>query len=111
MKRVLVIAISMIATLGISSPLFAQERVTINSQEARNVVEINPYNLVTGSYQGRFVDQGIPSGGRFLAAGRTAGDPTAIRLDARRAGPRISDQCLRTARCCPSRRAVAGAVG
>ncbi|WP_019506124.1 hypothetical protein [Pleurocapsa sp. PCC 7319] len=68
MKRVLVIAISMIATLGISSPLLAQEKVTINSREARNVVKINPYNLVTGSYQGRFIDQGIPSGGRFLAA-------------------------------------------
>ena len=68
MKRLLVIGISMIAALGISSPLLAQEKVTINSKEASNIIEINPYNLVTGSYQGRFVDQGIPSGGRFLAA-------------------------------------------
>ena len=68
MKRFSIIAISMIAALGISSPLLAQEEVTINSQEARNIVEINPYNLVTASYQGRFVDQGIPSGARFIAA-------------------------------------------
>ena len=68
MKRFSIIAISMIAALGISSPLLAQEKISTSSQEARNIVEITPYNLVTASYQGRFVDQGIPSGGRFIAA-------------------------------------------
>lgn len=69
MKRSSIIALSIMLTLGSASSLMAKE-VTINTEEARKIVEISPYDLVTASYQGRFVDDGIPSGGRFIGAVR-----------------------------------------
>ena len=36
-----------------------------------NINEITPFNLVSGSYQGRFEGQGIPSYHSFLQAVRT----------------------------------------
>lgn len=70
MKRFLIIALPIIASIPFASPLLAQSRITTNSQMAREFVEISPYDLVTGSYQGRFKARGIPSAGRFIHAVR-----------------------------------------
>lgn len=68
MKRFLIIGISLLASLGLVSPVSAQEKTAINSDMVREINSISPFDLVTGSYQGRFVDQDIPSGGRFISA-------------------------------------------
>ncbi len=71
MKLSSIITLSILATLGFSAPLLAQENVVINSQQARNSVEISPSNLVSAAYQGRFTNQRIPSGSRFIGAIKT----------------------------------------
>ncbi len=71
MKRSLIIAISIMSSIGIASPILAQTRVSINSEMAAQVIKINPYDLVTAGYQGRFSNQGIPSAGRFTSAVRS----------------------------------------
>ena len=71
MKLSSIITLSVLTTIGFSSPLLAQENVATNNQQAHNIVEISPYNLVSAAYQGRFTDQGIPSGGRFVSAIKT----------------------------------------
>ncbi|MGD1917884.1 MAG: hypothetical protein ACFCAD_02765 [Pleurocapsa sp.] len=71
MKLSLMVAISIISAMGVASPTFAQTKVSINSEMTRKVLTITPYDLVTASYQGRFVGQGIPSAGRFTSAVRS----------------------------------------
>lgn len=68
MKRLLIYSIITFASLGLVSPVLAQSRTAIDSELSREVNKISPFDLVTGSYQGRFVNEGIPSGGRFTAA-------------------------------------------
>ncbi|MDJ0742894.1 MAG: hypothetical protein QNJ32_05975 [Xenococcaceae cyanobacterium MO_167.B27] len=46
----------------------ANEIVRLNYVSRRNIVEITPFNLVTGSYQGMFKYQGIPSSASFITA-------------------------------------------
>lgn len=70
MKRFLIIAISTISAIAVALPTLAQSRVSINSEMAREIREISPFDLVTASYQGRFVDRGIPAAAGFLAAVR-----------------------------------------
>lgn len=70
MKRFLIITISMIAAIG-AAPVLAQSQITTNSQTAREINTISPYDLVTAGYQGRFLDQDIPSAGRFISAVRS----------------------------------------
>ncbi len=71
MKRLLIMTITTLTAMGIASPLLAQTTITTNTGMAREILEITPYDLVTGSYQGRFANQGIPSAGRFTTAVRT----------------------------------------
>ena len=71
MKRSLIVAISLISAMGIASPAFAESKVAINSQTAKQVLEISPFNLVRAGYQGRFVNQGIPAAGRFRTSVHT----------------------------------------
>lgn len=61
------ITLSIIATL-VATPLLAQESEVTNINQ--QVDRISPYELVTASYQGRYVDAGIPSGSRFITATR-----------------------------------------
>ena len=68
MKRLLIITLSIISSTTLAIPVLAQPRVTINTEEARRIVEITPYDLVTSSYQGRFRDRGIPAAGGFISA-------------------------------------------
>ena len=66
MKRILIGTLSTILLSSLAVPALA-DQITLNSREARNIVEISPFDLVTGAYQGRFVDQGIPSSAIFLS--------------------------------------------
>ena len=66
MKRILIGTLSTILLSSLAFPALA-DQVTLSSREARNIVEISPFDLVTGAYQGRFEDQGIPSSAVFLA--------------------------------------------
>lgn len=68
MKRFSIFILSAVAAWGIATPLPAQPR-TISDRQI-SLVEITPYDLVTAAYQGQFVEQGIPSGSRFLTATR-----------------------------------------
>lgn len=71
MKLSSIITLSVLTTIGFSSPLLAQENVATNNQQAHNIVEISPSDLVSAAYQGRFTNQGIPSGSRFIGAIKT----------------------------------------
>ncbi len=71
MKLSSIITLSILTTIGFSSPLLAQEKVATNNQQAHNIVEVSPSNLVSAAYQGRFTDQGIPSGSKFIGAIKT----------------------------------------
>ena len=60
MKSILIGSLSTILLSSLASPALSQ--VTLSN----NIVEITPFALVTGAYQGRFENQGIPSNGIFL---------------------------------------------
>ena len=70
MKHFSTIALSIIAAWGFATPLLAQSNDAKDTQIEQQVNQISPYELVTASYQGRFVDSGIPSGSRFITATR-----------------------------------------
>ena len=70
MKRTLFIGLSALALSLTTAPVFANEMAAANLESRRhnNIVQITPFNLVTRSYQGAFVNQGIPSNGVFISA-------------------------------------------
>jgi hypothetical protein len=69
MKRLMIAALSTLAFSSLAVPVLADELVKVSSPAATdNIVEITPFDLVTGSYQGLYQDQGIPSSGSFLTA-------------------------------------------
>lgn len=70
MKRSLIAAISIISAIGLASPAIAESTIATNSPTTRQIFEISPFNLVKASYQGRFINQGIPSAGRFRTSVR-----------------------------------------
>ena len=69
MKRILIGTLSTILLSTIAVPAFGQ--VSLGSNRPLNIVEITPFDLVTGAYQGRFENQGIPSNAIFLAQVRS----------------------------------------
>ncbi len=71
MKRLILSTLSALAFVSLAVPALAHEIVRLNSVSTRNIVEITPFDLVTGSYQGLFKDQGIPSSTSFITAIRT----------------------------------------
>ena len=71
MKRLLISTLSVLALSSIAVPTLANELVRVSPISTSNIVEITPFNLVTGSYQGLFEDQGIPSSSSLLTAIRT----------------------------------------
>ena len=71
MKRFSTAALSIAVILGLGTPAIAQSKVSINTENARSIVEISPFDLVTAGYQGRFKSQGIPAGGRFVTSLRS----------------------------------------
>ena len=71
MKRLLVTTLSVITLSSLVLPAVANEVAAVDSNSASNILKITPVNLVSGSYQGRFTKQGIPSSGAFLNSVRT----------------------------------------
>ena len=71
MKRLVISTLSALALSSLVAPAFASEIAAVNRNNTRNINEITPFNLVSGSYQGRFANQGIPSFHAFLQAIRT----------------------------------------
>ena len=70
MNKILIGTLSTILLSTIAAPALA-DQVTLGSRRNINIVEITPFDLVTGAYQGRFEDQGIPSSAIFLAGIRS----------------------------------------
>ncbi len=48
MKRILIGTLSTILLSSLAVPALA-DQITLNSREARNIVEISPFDLVTGA--------------------------------------------------------------
>ncbi len=71
MKRLVISTLSALALSSLFAPAFASEIAAANRQNTNNINEITPFNLVSGSYQGRFTNQGIPAFHAFLQAIRT----------------------------------------
>ena len=71
MKRLVISTLSALAFSSLVTPAFASEIAAAKGKTASNINEITPFNLVSGSYQGRFEAQGIPSYHSFLQAIRT----------------------------------------
>ncbi|MEM9271856.1 MAG: hypothetical protein AAGA80_02670 [Cyanobacteria bacterium P01_F01_bin.143] len=69
MKSILIGTLSTILLSTMAVPALSQ--VSLNSSKTGNIIEITPFALVTGAYQGRFENQGIPSSGIFLNKVRT----------------------------------------
>ena len=66
MNKILIGTLSTMMLSTIAVPVLA-DQVTLGSSGPLNIVEITPFALVTGAYQGRFENQGIPSNAVFLA--------------------------------------------
>ena len=72
MKRLIISTLSVLALSSIATPALANKTVAINSSNAAEQInQITPFNLVSGSYQGRFKSQGIPSNGALITAVNT----------------------------------------
>lgn len=65
MKSLIVSTLSAIALSSLIAPAFANEVISKNTSTA-SINRITPFNLITGAYQGRFKNQGIPSNAVFL---------------------------------------------
>ena len=68
MKRFFISTLSVLALSTVATPAIANEVVAVNRDTASQINEISPFNLVSGSYQGRFKAQGIPSNGALKLA-------------------------------------------
>lgn len=66
MKRLLIAALSTL-TFAAAIPVYAQQVTTTNQNMTSKIAEVAPVNLVQHGYQGYFSEQGIPSGGAFVA--------------------------------------------
>ncbi len=71
MKRLVISTLSALALFSLAVPTLANELVRVSPISTSNIIEITPFNLVTGSYQGLFEEQGIPSSASFLSGIRT----------------------------------------
>ena len=71
MKRFVISALSVLALSSLATPVVASEVVAVNSSTKNEIGQITPFRLVSGSYQGRFETQGIPSAGALVTAVNT----------------------------------------
>ena len=76
MKRLVISTLSLLALSSLVTPAFAGETnfkennrrlVAATTVTPTRITEITPFNLVSSGYQGRFSNQGIPSGGSFIS--------------------------------------------
>lgn len=70
MKRLVISTLSALVFSSLVAPAFAS-KIDVANHNGNKVNEITPFNLVSGSYQGRFEEQGIPSFNSFLHAIRS----------------------------------------
>lgn len=71
MKTPILIGLSALALSLVATPTLAQE-VSQNSQTSTgSIVEITPFDLVYGAYQGNFTNSGIPGYANFITAVNT----------------------------------------
>ncbi|MEM9274508.1 MAG: hypothetical protein AAGA80_16305 [Cyanobacteria bacterium P01_F01_bin.143] len=68
MKRLVLSTLSALAFSSLVAPAFASEIAAANHNNSNNINKITPFHLVSGAYQGRFTNQGIPSFNSFLHA-------------------------------------------
>ena len=72
MKRLIISALSALTLTTLVAPAIASESIAFEQNLNRNVIanrdiiEITPFNLVLGGFQGRFINQGIPDGALFI---------------------------------------------
>ncbi|MEM8674372.1 MAG: hypothetical protein AAGF83_10930 [Cyanobacteria bacterium P01_G01_bin.67] len=66
MKKFVISTMSALAFSSLVTPVLADEVNTINRANASGINQITPFNLVQGSYQGRFRGRGIPSHSSLL---------------------------------------------
>ena len=71
MKTPILIGLSALALSLVATPTLAQE-ISQNSQTSTSsIVEITPFDLVYGAYQGNFTNSGIPGYANFITAVNT----------------------------------------
>ena len=100
MKRLIVSALSALTLTTLVAPVIASES-TASAQNpnrsvvaSRTIVEITPFNLVTGGFQGRFANQGIPGGVLFVTKVRTKRIEAEDLVKAAIASNRLSEDTL-----------------
>lgn len=71
MKRLVISTLSALTFFSLVTPTLASEIAATNHNATSNINEITPFNLVSGSYQGRFTNQGIPAYNALLHAIRS----------------------------------------
>ena len=94
MKTSILISLSALTFSLVAVPVLAQE-IASRHFSTGSIMEITPFNLVTNSYQGHFVDQGIPSNAAFITqveSGKiTAEDLVEIAISQGRLAPETLD--------------------
>ena len=71
MKNFVISTLSALAFSSSFTPVLADEVTAINRANVSRINQITPFNLVHGSYQGRFTDRGIPSNVSFVSGIRS----------------------------------------
>lgn len=70
MRSLIVSTLSVIALSSLAAPAFAN-KITAQSSQTASINRITPFALISGAYQGRFKNQGIPSNAVFLTKVRS----------------------------------------
>ena len=71
MKTALLMSLSALTLSLVATPTFAKEVVSQNNRASTSnssIVEITPFDLVYGAYQGDFTNSGIPGYSKFITA-------------------------------------------
>ena len=70
MKRLIISTLSTLAISSLFAPAFANEAELTKTSTA-SINRITPFALVSGAYQGRLRNQGVPGSANFLAKVRS----------------------------------------
>ena len=68
MKTSILISLSALTLFLVTAPTLAQEISQNNRVSTGSIVEITPFDLVYGAYQGYFTNSGFPSYANFITA-------------------------------------------
>ena len=98
MKRLIISALSALTLTTLVAPAIASEayeqNLNRNVVASRNIVEITPFNLVSGGFQGRFTNQGIPGGALFITKIKTRRIKAEDLVEAAISANRLSEDTL-----------------